>query len=1352
MQQKIGEFIRRKIIPTGLTITDAAKKLGVSRPALSRVLNGHASLSRDMALRLQETFGANASEILGMQEDVKSGTQHRTTQSHRYVPDFLTIKAADIESWSERRIEARSELPVLVRRLVYATGSELLHVDFPGFDNSQRPSFDGLVKAGTATPFVPAGPSAWELSTEKRTMAKANRDFNSGLNKISQQERAKRTFVFVTTRNWTGKNDWAKTKNQLGEWNEVRAYDASDLEQWLESTIAPRIWLAEKLGMPTEGYRTIEAFWDDWANATKPPLTAELFAPSIRLHEEKLREWLAAPPDRPLIVAADSREESIAFIACLLLAEKCRKAAPGSAVLFESARTLRFLAESTAPFVAIIANDEIEREVASVFRKYHCIVVHARNNPFTQPDISIDSLNQYSFDHALADMGIGLGEMARLARQSGLSRTRLRWLLINTAIGAQQWSSDARSAKKLIPMALVGAWNEGFDADREILEKLSGTSYEFVERAVVDLFAIENGPVWCIGKYRGVAPRIDALFAVAPYLIKKDLDCFLERAKYVLTESDFPLEIPHNSRLRDGIVGRTREHSPELRSGILDMLILLAIHGNRLFRDRTEVDVEDRISSLVDRLLVPLTGEKLKSHDLDLPDLAEAAPDKFIEILRKDLKRSESALKSVLLAPKQDLFASPSLTGILWALERLAWHRTHFMDVVLILAEMSSMRNNEGWSSTPLNSLAGILDSRLPQTNVSVSDRILALKKLCREFPDTGWQVCLRQIDDSNRVINYSNRPRWRDAGSAMPTSRNDLLESMQAALDLVLDRPSPDAKAVKDLLPRMYGLDEHIQLKILFWVNKWAELHPVDNGRAEIRDEIGRFVQYLPGTLAVPGSEVLKAAQDLLDQLAPKDKFEVLAAPFRGIWEHFSLAQSQDPSLYLRDWPDKHDAICRNSMADIWSFHGIDGVLRLLYEENKGGKVGQYAAECAHDSNMASEVIKAALLAKTVPRERIDDFLTGFLYGLRAETFAKVLTELPNDVPDNETVRLFRCARPCRETWRLLEKLPRSLQDQYWTTVEVSSGPIPFREYSVHEARILTHHMLRVGRPWDAFAALMDEWDRVDSKTLRCLLQCVTEQGLEQRHFFGNLARNMPNAIGSLARRKGVSEQELADLELASINWIPPEDRKVPNLESRIISSPEYFVYMLSLSSKRGTAGQDPPKWQIEDEGEREIMAVRAGSLLDVLHRLPGQDTEGQIDSSEHISWIAEAQRIASEHGRSEICDLQIGRWLSRTQPQNEAPWPSRPVCTVLEHFASEKMAEGLRAGVHEARGSTTRCTYDGGAQERSLGEEFRGWAEHWSIEYPIVSRILRKISDSYGRMAMHEDHQAGARQRHDL
>ena len=63
-----GDFIRTEIIEAaGLSVTDAAKALHVSRPTLSSLLNSNANLSGDMALRLEKAFGVKMDTLMRMQ-------------------------------------------------------------------------------------------------------------------------------------------------------------------------------------------------------------------------------------------------------------------------------------------------------------------------------------------------------------------------------------------------------------------------------------------------------------------------------------------------------------------------------------------------------------------------------------------------------------------------------------------------------------------------------------------------------------------------------------------------------------------------------------------------------------------------------------------------------------------------------------------------------------------------------------------------------------------------------------------------------------------------------------------------------------------------------------------------------------------------------------------------------------------------------------------------------------------------------------------------------------------------------------------------------------------------------------
>ena len=63
-----GKFILEECLePLGLSITEAAKGLGVTRTSLSRLIHGHNDISTEMAVRLSKAFGGSAESWLRQQ-------------------------------------------------------------------------------------------------------------------------------------------------------------------------------------------------------------------------------------------------------------------------------------------------------------------------------------------------------------------------------------------------------------------------------------------------------------------------------------------------------------------------------------------------------------------------------------------------------------------------------------------------------------------------------------------------------------------------------------------------------------------------------------------------------------------------------------------------------------------------------------------------------------------------------------------------------------------------------------------------------------------------------------------------------------------------------------------------------------------------------------------------------------------------------------------------------------------------------------------------------------------------------------------------------------------------------------
>ncbi|MBO9715002.1 HigA family addiction module antitoxin [Sphingomonas sp.] len=87
-----GEWLRTEVVaPAGINVKDLATHFGVSRQALSTLLNGNAGLSAEMAIRFEKAFGVKADTLMRMQ------TSHDLAQARLHEAELKVqplVKAA----------------------------------------------------------------------------------------------------------------------------------------------------------------------------------------------------------------------------------------------------------------------------------------------------------------------------------------------------------------------------------------------------------------------------------------------------------------------------------------------------------------------------------------------------------------------------------------------------------------------------------------------------------------------------------------------------------------------------------------------------------------------------------------------------------------------------------------------------------------------------------------------------------------------------------------------------------------------------------------------------------------------------------------------------------------------------------------------------------------------------------------------------------------------------------------------------------------------------------------------------------------------------------------------------------
>ena len=127
----------------------------------------------------------------------------------------------------------------------------------------------------------------------------------------------------------------------------------------------------------------------------------------------------------------------------------------------------------------------------------------------------------------------------------------------------------------------------------------------------------------------------------------------------------------------------------------------------------------------------------------------------FLSILERDLKSNDPAVLGLLRPADTGVFgSSPSRTGLLWALEGLAWNPETLPRAAAILARLAEVEINDNWINKPTNSLESIFRAWMPQTAANHQQRV-------GTGEEVGREVSGRCLENLRRAVwqSPSSRP-----------------------------------------------------------------------------------------------------------------------------------------------------------------------------------------------------------------------------------------------------------------------------------------------------------------------------------------------------------------------------------------------------------------------------------------------------------------------------------------------------------------------------------------------------------------------------------------------------------------
>ncbi|MEO6545747.1 MAG: hypothetical protein ABIP05_17100, partial [Nitrospiraceae bacterium] len=730
----------------------------------------------------------------------------------------MHITATRIDEWARTKV-AQASLPRLVRRLIHTTG-QATQAAFPAGDSTGLPGWDGELDCQHGSPWGPKGKSYWELSCDAKVTAKANRDYKKRTGQTPKNVRAKASLVVVTARKWPQKAKWLKEKRRSKQWADVRAYDADDLEQWLEQSTPVALQFAEELGLRGPGVESIGKLWDDWSHQCLPSITSEAFFIDRQETRDRfikdVRGKLDSGQPEIVTVRADSVDEAAAFVCAAILTQPDLSA---TSLAITDPSGWAYVAQNMSLKVAVAAHPEFAEKP---IRRNGLVVVI----PYATGDmagyyrgaagregkagLAIDRPRTSEFEKALMSIGLDEAESKRLAVSAGRSWSIFRRRrATNPAIHKPAWR-DVPQSKALSTVCLLGGWSANKTVDREVVAEISGRPYEEIERDLRYLAKLDDAPVLQIGEVWKAKSPLELLDLFGDQITRDELDRFFKIAKLILSTPDPQLELPDEERHAAQIYGKVRSESNLLIEALCDTLIKLAVREPQV-PALASASIEERVVTLVHDLLHDSDRTRWLSLSSFLPDIAEAAPEAFMRTIEASLSKAEASVTGLLTETSNAIFGRCWHSGLLWALERLAWAPERLARTSLILARLSYVKIKGNWANTPLASLTDIYRSWYPRTAANISQRIAALDTLMVKEPDAAFELLDKLVHMGSDHASPTARPSWRDddAGAGYHVAPADQQKMLIAAADRLIVCSKGNSQRLARLIEKITIFDQ---------------------------------------------------------------------------------------------------------------------------------------------------------------------------------------------------------------------------------------------------------------------------------------------------------------------------------------------------------------------------------------------------------------------------------------------------------------------------------------------------------------------------------------------------------------
>lgn len=885
--------------------------------------------------------------------------------------------------------------------------------------------------------------------------------------------------------------------------------------------------------------------------------------------------------------------------------------------------------------------------------------------------------------------------------------------------------SQSQYPNELVFSCLLGSWSEKNLEDISIISEIVNEDYknwisklQELLHASKPIVTLKNG-IWKINN------RIEILKVLGSRLFDDDLIRFKDCVVKVLSERDPKFELSSEDRFAANIYGKKLSHSYNLRIGLAESLAIIE-SISEMFKNCTRGHARSIVHLTVRDIFKDADWILWGTLNDLLPILAEAAPQELINNVEGAISNHLNPFLELFSQEGKGITGSTYLTGLLWALETLAWDEQYLSSITVILGELATIDPGGSWANRPINSLITIFLPWLPQTISSIEKRKAAIKALNREQPKICWTLILKLLPNQHQTSFGSRKPVWRNTipkDWKKEVINKEYWEQVVFYAELAVELSKTDYAMLQELLEHLNNIPKIQFNNILTYLATDEIINLDETKRTPIWSKLIEFIlkhrKFSDVDWALP-SKVINEIEIVANKLAPKD-------PLNNYKRLFNTRGGYDLFEEKGDWKEQQKKVLEKriyAVKEIISKHNISALVDFSQTVGSPWNLGFSLGHCLDDS------IDRYLLPKHLNNKKsnIQQFLAGFIQGRFDSQGWDWFGGINLEKWDMEEIAQILKYHPfVFETWERVERFIKKDENLYWSNVQVN----PYR--SDNKLNYVIDKLLAYNRPIAAIDCLYYQLNNKRELDWKQVIKALAK-ALNSNESSNQIdSYQITELIKAMQISNEISPEDLFQVEWRYLPLLDKDNNAEPKLlENKLASDPAFFCEVIRLVFR---SNKDRKKKKKVSK-DKKALAENAFRLLNEWHTPPGTDTKKIFSEKLFRQWIDYVVESCKESGHLDIALQQIGDVLIYSPSDPDGLWINKIIAEVLNKKEFEHMRIGYRLGIFNSRGA--HWIDPTGTPEKELAKKYRQQADDIELTgYHRFALTLRELADSYDREA---------------